>query len=194
MTSEADLKVFMMTTQLIENDLDNVETEYSLDLGRHERSSLEPDEEYYPQIEHAIRAEASSMAPHYEVFYSLERTVRRLISDSIQATDGPDWWNGKRVPDKIKQDCEKRRQTELDTGVTPRSDDRLDFATFGELSEVITFNWDVFGSLFRSAKAVQRVMAGLNTLRGPIAHCSPLASDEVSRLRLAVSDWFRLME
>lgn len=37
-------------------------------------------------------------------------------------------------------------------------------------------------------------MTMLNSLRGPIAHCSPLADDEVVRLRLAVRDWFRLME
>jgi len=31
----------------------------------------------------------------------------------------------------------------------------------------------------------------LNTLRGPIAHCSELAQDEEIRLRLSVRDWFR---
>ena len=37
-------------------------------------------------------------------------------------------------------------------------------------------------------------MANLNTLRGPIAHCSMLAEDEIVRLRLSVRDWYRLME
>jgi len=37
-------------------------------------------------------------------------------------------------------------------------------------------------------------MANLNTLRGPIAHCTLLAEDEVVRLRLSVRDWFRQME
>jgi hypothetical protein len=27
-----------------------------------------------------------------------------------------------------------------------------------------------------------------------VAHCSPLAEDEVLRLKLSVRDWFRLME
>jgi hypothetical protein len=40
----------------------------------------------------------------------------------------------------------------------------------------------------------QKVMSTLNTLRGPIAHCSPLAQDEVVRLKPAVRAWFRLME
>lgn len=37
-------------------------------------------------------------------------------------------------------------------------------------------------------------MNSLNLLRGPIAHCSPLAEDEVVRLKLTLKDWFRLME
>ena len=37
-------------------------------------------------------------------------------------------------------------------------------------------------------------MTSLNQLRGPIAHCSPLAEDEVVRLELTVKDWSRLME
>jgi bisphosphoglycerate-dependent phosphoglycerate mutase len=70
----------------------------------------------------------------------------------------------------------------------------VDYTTFGELGELIKTNWDVFGGIFSSVKAVERVMGSLNSLRALIAHCSPLADDEVVRLRLAVKDWFRLME
>jgi hypothetical protein len=44
-----------------------------------------------------------------------------------------------------------------------------------------------------SIKAVGRVMATLNTLRGPIAHCGLLAPDEIERLKLSVKDWSRLL-
>jgi hypothetical protein len=84
---------------------------------------------------------------------------------------------------------ESRRQ--IESGMTPRSDEMLDYTTFGELSQIIENNWDLFGSIL---KAVKRAMANLNTLRGPIAHCSPLAEDEVVRLQLSVRDWFRLMQ
>ena len=47
---------------------------------------------------------------------------------------------------------------------------------------------------YMPGKAVEKVMSTLNTLRGPIAHRSPLAQDEIVRLKLAVRDWFRLME
>ncbi|WP_434713168.1 Swt1 family HEPN domain-containing protein [Rhizobium sp. YTUHZ045] len=83
---------------------------------------------------------------------------------------------------------------EMDAGVSRRSDDELDYTTFGELSVIITSNWGIFGSIFNSKKAVEKVFASLNALRNPIAHCCPLAEDEELRLRLTVRDWFRLME
>jgi hypothetical protein len=185
-----------MVNAMLENDLDRVERELALDLGRRDIDRVRIDDTYYPQIEGGIRAEARRMAPHYEVFYSLEKTIRGLVADSLEAEYGNAWWTTpEAVPNGIREEAEKRRQRELDSGMTPRSSEPLDFSTFGELGELIKFNWDlVFGSMFTSVKAVQEVMSKLNTLRGPIAHCSPLAEDEVVRLRLAVSDWFRLME
>lgn len=194
MTTEDRLKLFALANQLVEHELDRVESEFALDLRRGHRAIVETDESYYPQIEHDLRAEAAAMAPHYEVFYSLEKAIRRLISSTLEAEDGDDWWTSGRVSPELRKEVEKRKKREIDSGTTPRSTEPIDFSTFGELGEVIKQNWDVFGSLFTSVKAVEKVMGSLNTLRGPIAHCSPLAEDEIVRLRLAVRDWFRLME
>ncbi|MBJ7330975.1 MAG: hypothetical protein JHC95_13840 [Solirubrobacteraceae bacterium] len=184
------IKLFGMTNSLIEHDLDQIEAEHAVDLRRGHRSVAEVDEAYYPQIEGAIRAEAAEMAPHYEVFYSLETTIRRLVREQLQAADDA-WWEV-RIPEQIRKDAERLQRRDADTGFTRRSDDPMDFLTFGQLSDVIKSNWDVFGAVFSSARAVEKVMANLNTLRGPIAHCSPLAEDEIVRLRLTVADWFRL--
>jgi hypothetical protein len=189
---EDAIKLFGITSQLIEHDLDRVEREHAIDLRRDHRSTANVDEVYYPQIESAIRAEAASMAPHYEMFYSLETTIRRLVRDQLQEARD-DWWK-QRVPESLQKEAEKRQKREIESGVTPRSDEPIDFLTFGELGEVIKTNWDVFGAVFSNVKAVEKVMATLNTVRAPIAHCSPLAPDEVVRLRLAVQDWFRLGE
>ena len=188
------VKLFMATSQLIERDLDEVEDHFSLDLRRGHRAVVDAGELSYPQIEGSIRAEAARMAPHYEVFYSLETTIRRFIAESLESIEGDGWWHSARIPKQLQEEADRRMTREIDSGVTPRSDELIDYATFGELAEIIKTNWDVFGATFSSARAVERVMANLNTLRGPIAHCSPLAEDEVVRLRLAVRDWFRLME
>ena len=77
--------------------------------------------------------------------------------------------------------------------MTRRSEELIKYTNFGELSVIITNNWDLFGAIFSSRRAVERVMNSLNLLRGPIAHCCPITEDEVDRLRLTVKDWFRMM-
>lgn len=190
---ESLVKLFGMSNQLLENELSTVEAKHAIDLGRglHPRDT---DQIYYPQFQADVRAEAARMAEHYEIFYCLERTIRSFISEALEAVEGPMWWDSTRVPVQLRDVVKDRIKRELDSGVTPRSEKHLDFTTFGELGELIRANWDVFGGAFASQPAVTKVMSNLNTLRGPIAHCSPLAEDEVVRLRLSVKDWFRLME
>lgn len=188
------IKLFAISNQLLENDLDRLEKELGIDLGREHEWATQKDQDYYPQIDRAVRQEAAAMCKHYEVFYSLEKSIRTLISDTLEAAEKEQWWQSGRIPTKIKADAEERMQREVDTGITPRSPEPIDFTNFGELGEIIKTNRDVFGSMFPSQKAVERVLSNLNTLRAPIAHCSPLAEDEIVRLRLSVRDWFRLME
>ena len=191
--SEA-LKVFAMSNLLAESDLDAVERRYTFDLGRGHQDTEDRDDTYYPQFEEAVRREAAEMSAHYELFYCLEKSIRQLITETLEAEDGAGWWTGQRVPQNIQQNAADRIQKERDSGVTARSTEPLDYTTFGELGEIIKTSWELFGSIFNSKKAVEKVMASLNTLRGPIAHCSPLAEDEVLRLQLTLRDWFRLME
>src|SRR5690349_12735587 len=98
------IKLFAITNQLIEHRLDQVEREYAIDLGRAHRPAAEVDEAYYPQIESAIRAEAAQMAPHYEMFYSLETTIRRNVRDQLR-DEADDWW-ASLIPGQIREDAE----------------------------------------------------------------------------------------
>jgi hypothetical protein len=189
------LKAFGMTTQMITEDLSQIASTHGLDLGHVPASTHTVEDVYYPQFDAAVRCEASAMAKHYEVFYSLEKSIRTLVAGTIESAEKTaEWWPSARVPSAVKTEVATRVQKELDAGVTRRSLDELDYTTFGELSTIISSNWDIFGSLFSSKKAVEKVMASLNALRNPIAHCSPLAEDEQLRLQLTVRDWFRLME
>lgn len=188
------IKLFGMSGYLLLNELDDIEKEHELRLGHKRNTSEDKDETYYPQFERAIRQEAAFMAEHYEIFYCLEKTIRRLILEALELDKGADWWNSGRIPQKIHDDVKSRIQREIDSGTSRRSIDAIDYTNFGELGDIITSNWDVFGAIFNSQKAVNKVMNALNTIRGPIAHCCPLAEDEVLRLKIAVRDWFRLME
>jgi len=189
------IKAFGMTNQMVTEDLSRIATLHGVELGHLPISAQTVEGVYYPQFNAAVRAEAAQMAKHYEVFYSLEKSIRALVSETIEVAEKTgEWWSSARVPVNIQIEVKSRIQKELDAGVTRRSSDELDYTTFGELSVIVISNWDIFGGLFNSKKAVEKVMASLNALRNPIAHCSPLAEDEQLRLQLTVRDWFRLME
>ena len=193
MNPEDAICLFGMSHQRVERELDGVEDRLSLDLGRRRKGRSDKDQDYYPQFDHAVRKEAAEMAAHYEVFYCLETSIRSLVADKLESEHGANWWNTQ-VPQAIKDNVARNIQKEVDSGVTSRSDAEIDFTTFGELGEIVRHNWAAFGDLFSSQKAFDKVMTSLNLLRGPIAHCSKFAPDEVVRLQLTVRDWFRLME
>ena len=140
-----------------------------------------------------FKAEASEMCKHYEVFYCLERSIRSMIVEAMESRFGADWWL-KRVSPEIRENVSKNIKWEADTGYTRRSSSKIDYTTFGELRQIVKFNWDAFSDKFTSLNAFNSIMITLNTLRVPIAHCTPLADDEVVRLNLTVKDWFRLTE
>lgn len=190
MTFEEKLKLFSMSHILIESDLNKVEENFRVNLGRNVEKEI--DEDYYPQFSQSLRDEASLMANYYEIFYCLERSIRKLIEDTL-SVHGDDWWN-KCVPEPIKNNVQSNLSREIDFGYTQRSERNIDYTTFGELGEIVRKNWSDFDAMFSSEKAFTKIMTSLNVLRGPIAHCSLLAPDEILRLQLTLKDWFRLME
>lgn len=194
MTNADDLiRSFGMSAMLITEEIRSLEHSYDIELGHIRDKSLPAHVDYYPQFEQSVRVEAARMAEHYEVFYCLEKAIRQLITENCKEVDGDNWWAAPRIPQKIVDEVAERAKKETDNGVTPRSEFPIDYTTFGELSVIITTNWSIFATIFKSQAAVQKVMASLNLLRGPIAHCCLLSDDEAIRLRIAVRDWFRMI-
>lgn len=185
------VRLFGMTNLSIEADIRRVEREQRIDLG-HIQSEKQPGDDFYAQFSQKLRDEADMMQRHYAVFYCLENSIRELISDRLLELYGQNWWD-EHVPQAVRENCKKNRDKEVEAGFTPRSDQMIDYSTFGELGEIFKKNADTFGEMFRDLTAVSRILSNLNTLRGPIAHCKPLAGDEVTRLYLGMSDWFRQM-
>lgn len=192
MKAEERIRLFGMSHQMLESDLDSLEAERGLDLERSVES--DKDETFYPQFDYRVRKEAALMSTHYELFYCLEKSIRELIADTLKSKHGSNWWDAPDiVPEPVKQEVRSNMQRELDQAVAPRSSDEIDYTTFGQLGDMVRFRWDDFGDIFSSKKGFTRVMNGLNMLRGPIAHCSLLPKSESVRLRTIVEDWFRLM-
>ena len=191
---EDKIKLFAISNQMAERSLDYVEDELKIDLSRDFDPDQDKDEAYYPQFQHSIREQARDMAVHYELFYCLEVSIRKLVEEKLKSELGDNWWDLADIPEHIRKSVVDNIQREIDFALTQRSDDEIDYTNFGDLGEIVRKNWVHFGDIFHSQKGFNRVMTNLNLLRGPIAHCSPLAEDEVIRLKLTVKDWFRLME
>jgi hypothetical protein len=127
------------------------------------------------------------------LFYCLERSAREFVKGTLTETGEPDWWE-KYAPERVRNEVNARIKKEEESAITPRSDDPIDYTTFGELGDIVSSNWEMFGGVFTNRPAFGKVVNQLNALRNPIAHCCPLAEDEQVRLRLCLRDWFRLME
>jgi hypothetical protein len=186
------VKRFATNNLLMRAALQSVEAETGYPIIDSAAVSETIDETYYPQFEQKFREEAASMAANFRIFYCLENSIRELIREALEEHFAEDWW-GKGVSQSIRSEAEGLRQKELDMGAIPRSDDLLDYTTFGQLANIIEQSKDAFEGRFTSFRAVNRLLWQLGMLRGPIAHCKPLAEDEVLRLHLSLRDWFRIL-
>jgi len=186
------IKLFALANSLAENELDKIESELDLNLGRIEKKEVQA-KSYYLQFNSDYRKEARMMAQHYEVFYCLEKSIRSLVVELMFEKYGESWWD--KVKEEIRKSVDLNIKREEESGFTIRSEEKIDYTTFGELSQIVIGNWEAFENLFkRGQRSFQKIMTNLNQLRGPIAHCCPLAEDEIVRLELTVKDWFRIME
>lgn len=192
MEVESQVRLFVLSNSLAEHRLDRIEGDLGVNLGRQDKARRK-EQDYYAQFDAPFRDEAKEMSQHYEVFYCLEKSIRRLIVQIMKESYSDNWWDLK-VREEIRKNVELNIKREAESGFTERSELKIDYTTFGELASIVQDNWDAFSALFKNPKAFSKIMTSLNQLRGPIAHCCPLAEDEVVRLNLAVKDWFRLME
>ena len=186
------LRAFLMSAAQMNEELSRVEREQAISLGHLPTGRYRWLSEF-GQFEAEVRVNAARMSELYEVFFCLENSIRDLIIAALFEEEGPNWWVGKRVDEnRIRKPCADRRSKEVDSGVTARSERLIDYTTFGELSQLITDNWDIFEPVFSSKTAVSNVANQLNVLRGPIAHCVATDDLEQERLSLAVRSWFKL--
>jgi len=60
----------------------------------------------------------------FALYYSLENSIRRLISERLSEKHGANWWNDK-VPEGVRKEVEKKQREEKDTTMSIRSEDPL---------------------------------------------------------------------
>lgn len=181
-------ELFVLKAAAIRADLSRVSDEQKVSS---EKSDLETATDaliapHMSQIDYQIKLAAARMAEFYQLFYMLENHIRRYVESVLNETyeDEP-WWN-KRVPENVRKYARDNKTRESQEGLPPRSGNLMDYLTFGQLGEIIKFNWDVFAGLFPNCEIerMEKVVSRLNLARGPIAHSGYLPEDEVVRLKL----------
>ncbi len=183
------LKIFGMQNLMLEADLARLARD-GIELGHSE--SLKKDVVVDTELfEGDIISKAKIMADFYVLYYSLENTIRRLISGRLQEKYGLDWWEDK-VPNGVKNGVSEKQRKEKETPMSIRADDPLCYTNFGELIDILNANWSDFSDTIRSQRAMQQVLTQFNLIRNVIAHSNDLSEDEISRLKLLIKDWFRI--
>ncbi|MGF1629502.1 MAG: Swt1 family HEPN domain-containing protein [Kiloniellaceae bacterium] len=197
MSREHDIELFVIKNAVITQSLRRVLADQRLGNARGaleaQADSLVAD--YLRQIDFGVLADAERMSEFYKLFYALENDMRDLIEGAMADSKGKNWWE-EAVPQAVRDNVRKNYEREASEGLPPRSDRMIDYTTFGELGEIVKENWDVFSGMFSNAtrNRVLRVINRLNLARGPIAHCNFLPEEEAIRLKLAIRDWYKLME
>ncbi|SPP63479.1 Swt1 family HEPN domain-containing protein [Nitrospira lenta] len=183
------LRLFGMRNLMLEADLIALEKR-GIELG-HAKTLKKDNLVDSDLIESDIRQAARRMADFYVLYYSLENTIRRLISGRLLEKHGVDWWEQK-VPVGVRTSVADKQKKEKDTPMSIRSDDPLTYTNFGELIDILNANWVDFSDTLRSQKAAQQILTQFNMVRNVIAHSVELNDDEILRFHLLVKDWFRI--
>lgn len=184
-----DLKLFGMQNLLLESELakleaSGVQIEHAKTIQKAEIVDVD-------LFESDILQEARKMADFYVLYYSLENSIRRLISERLAEKHGTNWWKEK-VPVALQVEVERKQRDESDTTMSIRSEDPLSYTNFGELIGIFDSNWADFSDTLRSQKAMQQILSQFNKIRNVVAHSCELNEDEIARFKLLVKDWFRI--
>lgn len=183
------LELFAMKNLLTETALAKLENS-GIEIG-HVRTIRKDEIVDIELFELDIRKQARKMADFYVLYYSVENSIRRLISERLNEKYGQNWWEQK-VPAGVRKSVQENQEKEKDTPISIRSEDPLYYTNFGELIDIFNANWDDFSDTIRSKKAMQQVLSQFNSLRNIIAHSCELNDDEIKRFEILVKDWLRI--
>jgi energy-converting hydrogenase A subunit M len=184
-----DLKLFGMHNLILESELRKLE-ESGLQID-HIKTIKKEEVLDVELFEQDILKQARKMADFYELYYSLENSIRRLILERLSDKHGANWWKSK-VPEGVQKAVKEKQQDERDTTMSIRSEDPLSYTNFGELISIFEANWDDFSDTLRSKKAMQTILSQFNKIRNVVAHSCELNDDEITRFKLLMKDWFRI--
>lgn len=131
------------------------------------------------------------MAPVYEAIASVERMMRRFISETLADRHGEDWWTTK-VSEAIKKKTDKRMAQEKAIKYHgTRGSAPIQYADFGDLAKIVQSNWADFEDFLPSQDWIVHISDALENSRNVIMHSGELDLVDVERVGMNIRDWIR---
>src|SRR5690349_21392263 len=107
MTLADNVKLFGMHNLILETELQKLEGQ-GIQI-EHARTIAKAEVVDVDLFENDILLEARKMADFYVIYYAVENSIRRLISERLGERHGPNWWNMK-VPQGLQTEVEKKQR------------------------------------------------------------------------------------
>jgi hypothetical protein len=135
---------------------------------------------------------ARRMATVYSAIAAFENAVRDFVSKRLLEYAGENWW-AQCVSEKIRAKAESRREEEAKVRWhTPRGEQPLYYTEFGDLTSIISQNWDQFEPHLRTTQEwVRHILGTLERSRNVIMHSGELANTDIERIGTVIRDWVR---
>jgi hypothetical protein len=194
--SDAGIKVrdFLFRGILFESEADQFRQagiRVGVDLSESEASLVQ---EALAPFGIARRNQALQMGRLYAVLFAFENEVRSLIRDTLEEKAGPDWWASDKVPSKVRQMAESRKeQAKKDSWLEGAKEDNLEFVDFGDLANIIVQNWETFKDVIPGQNWLTQRMSELEKARNFVAHNRMLLPNEFDRIYMYISDWNKVI-
>lgn len=141
--------------------------------------------------------EAKQMAEKvYPALYVFENSARDLISRTLKAGVGDDWWDTV-VPQKVKDKAAQRKKDEVkDPWHGKRGAALIDYLDITDLPSIVGASkaWPHLKPFFERPSWFQELVNELNVSRRVAAHMNPLESDDIKNVEAAFRKWAKVLK
>lgn len=185
-----DLKNFVFSGVLARHATHDMEAQGIL-RSRAITAEERHDQDLLASVEESIRGGALSMQRAYRILYVFENLVRSIITERFKDKSGESWFDTHAtaaMKTKLKDRQLKESQNQWHSG---RNKEPIYYMDFGDLSKLIVNNWGEFEDLLPGQSWVQSRLEEAERSRNVIAHTNVLASEEIARLEMYLTDWIK---
>jgi hypothetical protein len=130
------------------------------------------------------------MADIYPDVYIFENLVRHIVVSELEKKHGKNWWIAPNViPSQIvKKVADRKTKEGANRWHSERGSHEIFYSDFGDLSAIISVNWNEFKVIFPSLRWIQTRLEETELSRNIIAHNNPLPKKESDRIKMFLDD------